>query len=258
MTSLDLKRVTRSFILSAAAVLISACAGTPTNSALPSIPLGESIHVVGAVTEIAIPNARTARENVASGAAGGAAGGAVMGAGAGVMAGFACGPLFVICSPVGLVGGAAGGAIFGAAVGGISNAMLALPKEKADALELIMAETIHDLSGSQTLVDQFKILSNDHWSVTDAGASTELTLGIEELSIDQGKNDMLVVKLINSIRVSYGTDERDTTRLILYTFVSEWHHIDHWIVDDGANFEAVIQKGLAANLADMIRELEGN
>ena len=95
------------------------------------------------------------------------------------------------------MGGAAGGAIFGAAVGGISNAMLALPKEKAEALEIIMAETINDLREPQTLVEQFKIQSNNRWSVTDPGASTELTLGIEELSIDQGKNDMLVVTVVN-------------------------------------------------------------
>ena len=62
-----------------------------------------------------------AGETVAGGAAGGAAVGAGYGAGAGFMMGFGCGPLFVICSPIGVIGGVAGGAIFGAAVGGVAN-----------------------------------------------------------------------------------------------------------------------------------------
>lgn len=257
MTSIDIKRITRSMALLTAVTLTSACVSTPTHSSLRSIPPGEKIHVIATESEVETPDARTGGQNVASGAAGGAAGGAVMGAGAGFMMGFACGPLFVVCSPAGLVGGAAGGAIFGAAVGGISNAMLALPKEKAEALESVMAATIEDFRGSQTLARQFQLQSNDRWSFTDSGATKEITLGIEELSIDQGKNDELIVTVVNSMTVSYGPVELDTSDTVLFTFVSDRHHVDYWLEHDGANFRAVIQEGFTTNIADMISELEG-
>ena len=256
MTSIDQRRTTRFLAVLVIAALTSACAGTPTNTAVQSVPRGDTITVVGVISELETPNARTAGENIAGGAATGAAGGAVMGAGAGFMMGFACGPLFLVCSPAGLVGGAAGGAIFGAAVGGISKAMLALPKEKAEALEILMAETINDLSGSQTLVDEFKMQSDNRWSLLDAGASTEITLGIEEFSIDQGKDDTLVLKIVNSMIVTYGPGEFDTIETILYTYVSGRHHIDHWVENDGANFRAEVHAGFAANIADMINALD--
>ena len=169
---------------------------------------------------------------------------------------FACGPLFVICSPVGAVGCIAGGAIFGAAVGGVGNAMTALPKEKAEALEAVMADTILDVSASQTLVEEFRGQSNNRWTVTDAGASTEISLGIEGLSIDQGRDDALIVKVANWMVVSYGPGELDTTKRMLFTYVSEQHHVDYWIEHDGANFQAVVHEGFAENIADMLRDLE--
>ncbi len=255
MTNIKLKRTTHTVALCATAALMSACASNPTDSRLRSIPPGSSVHLIGAEAEIDTPDAKTTGQSVATGAAGGAAGGAVMGAGAGFMMGFACGPLFVICSPVGLVGGAAGGAIFGAAVGGISNGMLALPKEKAEALESVMTATIDNFSGPQTLVQEFEAQSSGRWSVTDAGAPTEITLGVEGLYIDQGKDDALTVKVVNSMIVSYGPGELDSTQRILFTYVSERHHVDHWIEHDGANFQAVVREGFGSNIADMIEKL---
>ena len=135
--------------------------------------------------------------------------------------------------------------------------MTALPKKKAEALETVMAATIVDFSGSQTLVEQFNAQSSDRWTVTDAGAPTEITLGIEELSIDQGKDDVLIVKVVNWMVVSYGPGELDTIERMLFTYISEQRHIDHWIEHDGANFEAVIHEAFAENIADMIKMLEG-
>ena len=255
MTHIHQIRTTHALALCATATLMSACASNPTDSSLPSIPAGSSVHLIGAKAEIDTPDAKTTGQNVATGAAGGAAGGALMGAGYGFMMGFACGPLFVVCSPAGLVGGAAGGAIFGAAVGGISNGMLALPKEKAEALEIVMTAAIADFSGPQTLVEEFKAQSEDRWSVADAGAPIEIALGVEGLYIDQGKDDALTVKVVNSMIVSYGAGELDRTRRILFTYVSERHHVDYWIEHDGANFQAVVHEGFGSNIADMIGKL---
>lgn len=257
MTSITQKRTPRALAALVAGALIGGCANSPTHSTLRSIPHGDGIRVVGGESEIEVPNAKSAGETVAGGAAGGAAAGAGYGAGAGFMMGFACGPLFVVCSPIGVVGGVAGGAIFGAAVGGVGSAMTALPKEKAEALETVMAATIVDLGGPRTLVEQFEVQSGDRWTVTDAGVATEITLGIEGLSIDQGKDDALTVKLVNWMVVSYGPGELDTTERVLFTYVSGKHHIDHWIEHDGANFQAVVKEAFAENIADMIKELEG-
>lgn len=255
MTNINQKRTTQAATLFATAALMSACATNPTDSRLRSIPHGSSVHVIGVDAEIDPPDAKTAGQSVATGAAGGAAGGAVMGAGAGFMMGFTCGPLFVVCSPAGLVGGAAGGAIFGAAVGGISNGMLALPKEKAEALETVMSATIAGFSGPQMLVEEFKEQNSDRWSVADVGAPTEITLAIEGLYIDQGRDDALTIKIVNSMIVSYGPGELDRTQRILFTYVSERHHVDHWIVHDGANFQAAVLEGFGFNIADMIEKL---
>ena len=257
MTSIAQRRMTRVLAVLVAGALTSACANVPTHSTLRSIPHGNSIHVVGVDSEVETPNAKSAGETVAGGAAGGAVVGAGYGAGAGFMMGFGCGPLFVVCSPIGVVGGVAGGAIFGAAVGGVGSAMTALPKEKAEALEAVMAATIADFNGSQTLVEQFKAQSNDRWTATDGGAATEITLSIEELSIDQGRDDTLIVKVVNWMVVSYGPGELHTTERMLFAYVSEQRHIDHWIEHDGANFQAVIKGALVENIADMLKELGG-
>jgi len=256
MTSIDQNRTTRAAALLAATALISACASAPTETTSRSVPLGSDIRVTGIETEVETPNVKTAGEAVAGGAVAGAAGGALIGGAGGFMTGFACGPLFVICGPVGAVAGVAGGAVFGAAVGGVSNAMRALPKEKAAALEAIMAATIVDFSGSQRLVKEFEARSNDRWTITDAGTPTEITLGVEGLFLEQGTKDLLTVKLVTSMVVSHGPGELDTTERILFTYVRQ-HHIDYWIEDDGANFQAMIHAAYAANIADMIKVLEG-
>lgn len=266
MTSINQNRTTRSVALLTATALISACAstGTPTETTLRSVPLGSDIRVTGIEPEVETPNAKTAGEAVAGGAVVGAAGGALLGGAGGFMTGFACGPLFVICGPVGAVAGVAGGAVFGAAVGGVTNAMRALPKDKAEALEAIMTATIVDFSGSQKLVEEFKAQSNDRWTITDTGAPTEITLGIEGLFLEQGKGlvlergtkDLLVVKLVTSMVVSHGPGELDTTERMLFTYVRQ-HPVDYWIEDDGANFQAMIHAAYAANIADMIKVLEG-
>lgn len=256
MTSIDQNRTTRSVALLAATALITACASTPTETTSPSVPLGSDIRVTGIEPEVETPNAKTAGEAIAGGAVVGAAGGALIGAGAGFMMGFACGPLFVVCGPIGAVGGIAGGAIFGAAFGGITNAMRALPKDKAEALEAIMTATIVDFSGSQKLIEEFEAQNYNRWTLTEAGAPTEITLGIEGLFLEQGKKDLLVVKLVTSMVVSHGPGELESTERMLFTYVRQ-HHIDYWIEDDGANFQAMIYAAYAANVADMIKVLEG-
>ena len=257
MTSNHRKRITRVLPLLAGVGLINACANAPTHSTLRGIPHGNSISVVEVGTDVETPNAKSAGGTVAGGTARGAAAGAGYGAGAGFMMGFACGPLFVICSPIGVVGGVAGGAIFGAAVGGVDSAMSAMPKEKAEALEAVMAGTIADFTESQTLVAHFKSQSGDRWNIRDEGAPIEISLGIEGLAIDQGKNDMLMVKVVNWMMVSYSPEESDTTEPVLFTYVSRQHHVDYWIEDDGANFREAVNEAFEANIAKMLEQLEG-
>lgn len=259
MTISDHNRATSSVALLAATALISACASTSksTHATLQSIPLGSSIRVVAVEPEIETPDARTAGETVAKGTAAGAAAGAAVGAATyGVIVALGCGSFVVICGPIMLVTGVASGAIAGAAAFGIETAMLALPKEKAEALEAVMADTIAGLSVSQMLVQEFTEQSGNRWTVTDAEVPTEITLGIEGLFVDQGKDDQLVVKLVNSMVISYGPGELDTTKRILFTYVSERHHVDHWIEKDGANFQTAIYEGFASNMEDMVKVLQ--
>ncbi len=68
MTSIDQNRTTRSVALLAATALITACASTPTETTLRSVPLGSDIRVTGIEPEVETPNAKTAGEAVAGGA----------------------------------------------------------------------------------------------------------------------------------------------------------------------------------------------
>ena len=134
--------------------------------------------------------------------------------------------------------------------------MRALPKDKAEALEAIMTATIVDFSGSQKLIEEFEAQNNNRWTLTEAGAPTKITLGIEGLFLEQEKKDSLVVKLVTSMVVSHGPGELESTERMLFTYVRQ-RHIDYWIEADGANFQAMIRAAYAANVADMIKVLEG-
>jgi len=252
MISVDYQRVTGALIVLATATLICACAGSgppkPTHSTLRTIPLGSTVQVIGLQPEIEIPDARTAGETVALGAAGTAIGGAA----AGFEAGLECGPYFIICSSLGMVGGA----VFGAAFGGVDSASVALPKEKAEALEQIMYSAVVHVDIPETLVERFKIEGKGLWTMTDAAAAVSITLGVEGLYISQRTKDRVVVYLVNSMVVSYGSGPLDTTKRILFSHKSAEHHVDHWIADDGANFRAAVREAFASNMEDMIKLLE--
>lgn len=198
--------------------------------------------------EIEIPDARTAGETVALGAAGTAIGGAA----AGFEAGLECGPYFIICSSLGMVGGA----VFGAAFGGVDTASVALPKEKAEAFEQIMYAAVVDVDIPEALVERFRDEGNGLWTMTDAAAAISITLGVEGLYISQRTKDRVVVYLVNSMVVSYGSGPLDTTKRILFSHKSAEHHVDHWIADDGANFRAAVREAFASNMEDMIKLLE--
>lgn len=252
MISFDCRRVTGIVVVLATAALICACASSeppkPTHSALRTIPLGSNVQIIGMQPDIKAPDARTAEETVARGAAATAAEGALFG----FEAGFECGPLFIICSPL----AAAGTAILGAAFGGVESAMLALPKEKAEAFEQIMYSAVVDVDIPAALVERFKIAGGGLWTMTDAAAPISITLGVEGLYINQGTKDRVVVHLVNSMAIRYGPGPFDTTKRVLFRHSSDQHHIDYWIADDGANFRTAVREAFARNMEDMIRVLE--
>lgn len=249
MISVDYERVTGIGVVLATAVLICACASTesrkPTHSTLRTIPLGSTVQVIGLQPQIEIPDARTAGETVAMGAAGTA----IEGAAAGFEAGLECGPYFVICSALGM----AGGAVFGAAVGGIDAGSVALPKEKAEALEQIMYSAVVDVDIPKALVERFKIEAGGLWTMTETAAPISITLGVEGLYISQRTNDRVVVQLTNSMVISYGSGALDTTKRVLFSHASAEHHVDHWIADNGTNFRAGVREAFASNMEDMIK-----
>lgn len=251
MISVDYERVTRAVAVLATAVLICACAGSasPTHSTLRTIPLGSNVQVIGLQPDIKTPDAKTAGETVAINAAGGAIGGAATG----FETGLECGPyFFVICSPLGIVVGA----VFGAASGGVDAGSIALPKQKAEALEQIMRSTVVDVDIPKALVERFRIEGGGLWTMTETTAAISITLGVEGLYIGQRTKDRVVVYLVNSMVVSYGSGPLDTTKRILFSYKSDEHHVDYWIAADGANFRAAVREAFANNTEEMIRVLQ--
>lgn len=225
-------------------------------STLRGIAPGATIHIVGTQPQIKVPDARTAGESVATATALGAIGGAAYGGASGLMMGFECEEMFIICGPVGLVFGAAGGLLIGGGEGGGQAASVALPKEKASKLEVILASLINGGSLPEALVQEFKAQSQQRWNVVDGPASTEIMLGIKYLSIHQTRNDHVMMFVTNTMVLRYGPDPTNTSKRILSTYRSEKRHIDYWIENDGVNLRSEIHAGFAANFGDMIEVLE--
>ena len=145
---------------------------------------------------------------------------------------------------------------------GVRAATLAIPAEKAEALEAIMTNMMTDFGDSRPLVQAFETQSAGRWLVTDREPATEINLSVEQLYVDQGTNDMLVLKMVSSMVVTYepsllsNGSAPDTTKRVLFTYTSPEQHVDYWIADDGASFLAAINEGYTRQIATMIDALD--
>jgi len=242
------------------ALSLAACASPPSPppqyATLQAVPSGASIHVIATQPDIEAPDAQSAGETVGSGAASGAGLGASAGLEAGLQGSIICGPFIIVCLPLFAISAAAIGAIGGSIVGSIGGAIVALPEEKAQALEVIMSTTLEEMDLAETLENQFARQSGERWTITEAEGNLEITLGLNTLYIEQFSGDNLSLEMSSSMVVRYGPGDSDATKTYLYRYSSERHHVDYWLQDEGGNFRAEVSAAFEDNVGLMIQTLE--
>ncbi len=138
------------------AALTSACASQPKQVELKKIPDDTRILLDVLQADSRLPDASSDGGTYAKNVGAGALGGAGMGAVAGFTMGFACGPLVIICGPIGAIGGAMGGTVFG----------IGLQKHKKDQVTISMATSLVLQTGTGVDANvekrEFKTTSSSH------------------------------------------------------------------------------------------------
>ncbi len=247
--------ITRTTVV-AVIVLTTGCAGQSRYAKFQPVPQGSDVHVVAVDPALKQANAKTAGETVGKEAAKGAAVGLGGGLAFGIYSSVLCGPAIIVCAPILVPSGAVVGLIGGTSMGGAKAGREALPKEKAKALEKLMSETFVRTDFSAALQQSFESQGGSTWNLTTEEAGTRITLGVEELDFTQYEDDVLIFNVTTSMIVQYGSEQRDSTRRLLFTHHSSRQPVDYWLADNGKNLRDEMAFGFESTVADMAVSLD--
>lgn len=182
--------------------------------------------------------------SVSPGAKGGTAAGMV----AGGLWGLACGPLFLLCAPLGAVTLALPGAALGTAVGAAG----ALPADKAVLLRDRVARAQQSVDLEAALRANVLHRAQKHWQLSDESATWVLTLQMQhlELSSSFGEQIGMVVRVTASLRRS---DAPAATAPAVKTFeyTSPPGSLSVWL-DESGDFLDTLLRTSAQQLASQI------
>jgi hypothetical protein len=208
------------------------------------------------VPGIVSPDAKDTSEAIGEGASSYAAQGFAGGASDGFEGSVdACGVFFLVCAPVFVIaGGAVGAAVLGV-VGSVNGAKIALPEDKAGALETLIQNYLESEHIPANLLNEFNRQQNGRWQVVDSETDVVVTLGVETLMFGQFPDDVLSIRLTSNLVVRYGPETTDATKRILLNAESEQHHVDHWIANEGANLKTGLNAVFAENSRQVIAVL---
>jgi hypothetical protein len=242
--------------LSICSLLLAGCATVPKNTSLRPIPRDSEIRVVVNVVGIVPPDAKDTSEAIGDGASSYAAKGFAEGATGGFEGSVeACTVFFFVCAPVFMIAGGAVGAAIGGVVGSVHGAKIALPEDKADALETLIQNYLESEQIPANLSNEFNRQQNGRWQVVESETNVVVTLGVETLMFGQFSDDELSIRLTSNLVVRYGPETTDATKRILLNAESEQHHVDHWIANEGANLKAGMDAVFAENSRQVIAVL---
>jgi hypothetical protein len=233
--------------------LITACAG---QVPVQPVAAGTSIQVTTPESRMRNPNAQGGGEAVGKRLAQGAGMGVAGGLAAGLYGSMACGPFFMFCAPVLVGGGAAIGLVAGSTAGTISGAIIALPNEKANALDAIIDSTFAEITLSQSLRAEFEEQTAGVWAITDTEQDVRVTIELESFFIEQFKDDNLKLKMTSTMVVTNGIGKSATTKEIPFAYDGGRQHVDYWLENDGENFRIEMEDAFASNVMQMIRLLK--
>jgi hypothetical protein len=198
----------------------------------------------------------TMKSALIGGGAGGASG-AVVGAGVGAGVGAAGGGPFAPVAAVigaGVFGGIGlvGGATTGVVIGGFQG----LPEEKAEEVTRILA----DLAQTRDFAEELRLaveatIPADRRAAAnqaDAAAILELT----ELELEQHLSDEISLRVRAKMILEWGPNLEDRDSLSTdYEYETPDRHVDDWLLDDGAAFDAGFTEGIDAIAGQMSRDI---
>ena len=144
------------------------------------------------------------------------------------------------------------GMVIGGVAGGIKGANIALPDDKAVAVEKLINNYLNSEDIPTNLFNQFNRLQNGRWQIVDSETDIVVTLGVENLLFTQFSDEELAISLTSSLVVSYGPESTDVTKRILLNSETEKYHVDHWIANSGANLKTGLDAAFEENSHQVI------
>ncbi len=180
------------------------------------------------------------------GAVGGAAIGTMVGYGAGITA---CGPLFLLCSPVAAIGmgaaGAAAGAVEGAELGGEG-----ITGDKAAQFNQIsihlLTEDIIQISAN----DSFYGAVDEHWNI-DANSGNSLKLEIKSFGLSVHQEDVMQIEVKALLTVATETINDS----LIFTYEGSPRPIDYWLRNNGSNISSEMELAMSEVSKSMVTML---
>jgi hypothetical protein len=223
-------------------LLMAALAGCAAPPPLARVAPGQQVELVvlvstadGGVTKI---------HNLALGE--GVRGGAAAGLVAGSLWGLGCGPLALLCMPL----GALIVAVPGAALGTAAGAGYALPDEKAAALRVRLVQVQQAVDLTQALRSSVTQRAQQHWTLVAEPAAWVLTLELQPLELSSSRDEQigLMVRVTASL---LRADSRAAATRKTFEYKAPLSSLSVWL-DERSDFVETIFAASAQQLATQI------
>jgi len=212
-------------------VLLSACASTTPPPGL-NLQSSQSLNVQPPSVEHVDLQLQSKAGATASGLALGAAGmagGAALGGAGGFIMGTACGPMFIVCSPL---AAAAGAGLFGAAGGAVGVGYGGkgwISGDKGQRFNAYTEAEFDQASLETALHEHLTTAAGQHWSL-DPSSSNVVTIEVRSLRVEQLPNQE--VRLILNAEMT--TLINGEIRAFKISQKSSPQHIDTWVANEGS------------------------
>lgn len=208
----------RALAMGLALATLCACSSTPT---LPPIRSGETVAFVVVRAAPAAERLEIRNEAFGKDTATGAGSGMVVGG----LWGLGCGPLAVLCVPLGAMFGGLTGTAAGAAVGVTG----VLADDKQTRLRERMQQVLgrHDLPAS--LRKNIDERARRHWALDSGASATVVTVELQDLQLGSTRDEQ--VRCIVRVRVTVGGAPNDK----VYEYVGAFSSLAVWL-DAGSDF----------------------
>lgn len=230
--------------------LLAACVS---NAPPPRLALGESIAIQPPVInrlDVRVDSKTKRRSKGVAFGTLGAVGGAAVGAATGAVFGMACGPMALVCVPLGAVVGAGVGLVGGGAMAGTYAGRGGISGEKAKQFNEATIHLIDEDGLARKLHERFVASANSHW-VIEGNSSNTAKLFVRSLRFAQQRGDN--VRLVLDVEMDVNLGGRAET--FEFKYAGRFQHVDDWLANDGERFQLEIDTAIEDVIRKMIASL---